>query len=88
MKSSEKPETVVHIAGEQDSGDEQRCLDCGFLLSHAGSDAHRWPKAWKRGQRVGVRIDETFKEGFIVGYFPVDGREFANGERRCVSRSE
>ena len=78
--------TVVHVAGVPVDG-KQRRLDCGFLLGDWSSNsAQEWPRPWPRGHRVGVRIDESHRDGFVVAYFDVGSRELEPDERRCAER--
>jgi rubredoxin len=84
---SAKPETVVHVAARtnwMEVPEEQLCADCGFTLWHGEPG---WPKEWKEGALVGVRIDTTFKDGFVVGYFPIGERDLEDDERRCTVSS-
>lgn len=76
------PETVVHAAGDT-TGGLQRCLDCGRIV---GGGEIGVP-AWKRGQLVGVRVDPSFKDGVIVGFFRIGRRALEPDERRCSTRS-
>jgi hypothetical protein len=85
---SESPETVVHVVQAVFGTDDQRCADCGFLLRHSGSPAHEWPQKFEPGALVGVRIDTTFKDGFVVGYFPIGERELEDDERRCTAGAD
>lgn len=86
-------ETVVHEAGEVEyPGDafqlgKQHCRKCGLLLWYnpAPSNAHlgNWLDMYVAGTQVGIRIDKTFTDGTIVGYFVIGDRELEADERRC-----
>jgi hypothetical protein len=81
-----KPETVVHVAGKG-KAIMQSCVECAFVLWNLGTETQETPPPWAEGELVGVRIDTTFKDGFVVGYFPIGERDLEDDERRCTVSS-
>lgn len=85
---TDHPETVVHVAGRRPNGEPfQTCLDCGYVLWVRGNEAQPAAPSWDRGDLVAVRVDETPRDGYIVGYWKVDPKQQrGEDERRCTER--